>query len=188
MKPIIIAALLAVLVASHGAYGAQRQPYHIGASAALSCQEFNALNEAEHDGALSWALGYVSAGQELIANRASKDQDLPAFDSVAIKSKEDTLSFTRTRKSCSMQMIEKLIAAPDHGMELYALTEAVRAPTVTVVKTLRRNGVVECPHLRRGTLLKLTPEALTKIERGQTNPRWQGRHPVVPQLTKQPHS
>jgi hypothetical protein len=71
------------------------------------------------------------------------------------------------RKSCSMQMIEKLIAPPDHGMELYALTEAVRAPTVTVVKTLRRNGVVECPDLRRGTLLKLTPEALTKIERGQ---------------------
>src|SRR5262249_10696789 len=71
------------------------------------------------------------------------------------------------RKSCSMQMIEKLIAAPDHRMELYALTEAVGAPTVTVVKTLRRNGVVECPDFRRGTLLKLTPEALTKIERGQ---------------------
>jgi HdeA/HdeB family len=126
MKPIIIAALLAVLVASHGAYGAQRQPYHIGASAALSCQEFNALNEAEHDGALSWALGYVSAGQELIANRASKDQDLPAFDSVAIKSKEDTLSFTRT-------IVERCLQRPNDAFILAikcALREWVRWPAI----------------------------------------------------------
>jgi hypothetical protein len=69
------------------------------------------------------------------------------------------------RKSCSQQMIIKLIAAPDHAIEIYALTESVGAPTVTTVKTLRRNGVVECPDFRRGTLVKLAPEALAKIER-----------------------
>jgi hypothetical protein len=69
------------------------------------------------------------------------------------------------RKSCSTQMIEKLIDAPDHAIELYALTGAVGARTVTAVKTLRGNGVVELPDLRRGTLVKLTPAALAKIER-----------------------
>jgi hypothetical protein len=69
------------------------------------------------------------------------------------------------RKSCSRQMIEKLVDAPDHAMELYALTGAVGARTVTVVNTLRRNRVVELPNLRRGTLVKLTAAALAKIER-----------------------
>lgn len=71
------------------------------------------------------------------------------------------------RKSCSQQMIIKLIAAPDHAIEIYALIESVGAPAVTAVETLRRNGVVECPDFRRGTLVKLAPEALAKIERNQ---------------------
>jgi hypothetical protein len=76
-------------------------------------------------------------------------------------------SHSPVRKSCSTQMIEKLHAASNHEMELYALTESVGAPTVTVVKTLRSNGVVELPDLRRGTLVRLTADALAKIKSDQ---------------------
>ena len=73
----------------------QLYPYHIGASAALSCQEFNALGEHEHDGALSWALGYISGGQEVIANQANKEQDIRSFDPLAAKSAEGARWFVR---------------------------------------------------------------------------------------------
>jgi hypothetical protein len=71
------------------------------------------------------------------------------------------------RNSCSTQMIEKLLGASNYEMELYALTHAVGAPTVTVAKTLRRNGVVELPNFRRGTLARLTAEVVAKINRNE---------------------
>jgi hypothetical protein len=70
-------------------------------------------------------------------------------------------------QSRSTQMIQKLIDAPDHTMELYALMGAVGAATPTAITTLRKNGVVKCRDLRRGTLVSLTPDALAAIESGQ---------------------
>jgi hypothetical protein len=81
-----------------------------------------------------------------------------------LRLKSDGLPVQQSR---STQMVEQLYATPDHKMELYALKEAVRAPTVTVVTTLRNNGVVKCPDLRRGTVVELTADALAKIKRSQ---------------------
>jgi len=63
------------------------------------------------------------------------------------------------KKSCSTQALEKLFELPDHTMELYALTDAVRAPNVTWVRTLRSNRLVKLPNFRRGTLVKLSEKA-----------------------------
>jgi hypothetical protein len=63
--------------------GIRPKDVHMGAASRISCGQFLVLPPDEHDGALSWAMGWASGTQEIFAAVANDDDDDEARAAVA---------------------------------------------------------------------------------------------------------
>jgi hypothetical protein len=83
-----------------GASAVENYIAHIGSAALLSCRQFNALNKAEQDSAISWAFGFVSAAQSERVERAREKRHPNPIEVVTIKPEQATQFALKIEEMC----------------------------------------------------------------------------------------
>jgi hypothetical protein len=79
---------IALVVSTANAF--ENYDAHIGAASRLTCAQFNRLNQAEHDGALSWAFGFYSGLQSAKLNRMREKKPSAELDADSAFQRFDT--------------------------------------------------------------------------------------------------
>jgi hypothetical protein len=79
MKKTLLTSVAALFLATHTSVFARDLSgvdIFLGNASQLTCAQFNALGRTEADGAISWALGYLSAWHGLYAMRAEQEESV----------------------------------------------------------------------------------------------------------------